>query len=154
MIRSTDHPLIRPLDIIGIITYNIPMSVALKRDIWTPEKRLEQSSALRARKIWLKSTGPRTSEGKAKSCMNARKEGYEDRQQAKRVKNYVRLNRFFLEIHRCQRAQWHTLKAQERRVVLQTLGRLKNELSVLGAKIIHNIENSSNVVPFPLAGSS
>ena len=46
-----------------------------KQGGWTPEKRLEQSARMRARKIWLKSTGPRTAEGKSTSSQNAQKHG-------------------------------------------------------------------------------
>ena len=125
------------------------MSAVLKQGIWTPEKRLEQSSALRARKIWLKSTGPRTPEGKAKSSMNARKEGYEHRQKAKLVRNYVRLNRIFLNIYTSQRPQWHVLKSLERVSVLRQLGSLENELSILATKILSDEHLPPKIIPFP-----
>lgn len=40
---------------------------------WSPERRAKQSAMMRARKIWLKSTGPRTAAGKARSAQNAAK---------------------------------------------------------------------------------
>ena len=40
---------------------------------WTAEQRLEQSRKMRERKIWLKSTGPKTPAGKAASSQNAAK---------------------------------------------------------------------------------
>lgn len=40
---------------------------------WTPERRARQSAMMRARKIWLKSTGPKTAAGKARSARNAAK---------------------------------------------------------------------------------
>jgi hypothetical protein len=125
------------------------MSAVLKQGIWTPEKRLEQSCALLARKIWLKSTGPRTPQGKLKSSMNARKEGYEDRQRDKRVKNYVRLNRMFLNIYMSQRPLWHVLKSQERASFIRQLGVLENELSILASEILFDTTIPSKIIPFP-----
>lgn len=51
------------------------MSAVLKHRAWTPEQRLEQSRKLRERKIWLVSTGPRTSSGKKTSSQNSLKHG-------------------------------------------------------------------------------
>ena len=42
---------------------------------WPPERRLKQSARMRARKIWRRSTGPRTLSGKAISSYNAMKYG-------------------------------------------------------------------------------
>jgi hypothetical protein len=42
---------------------------------WSPERRAAQSAMMLARKIWLKSTGPRTAAGKARSSRNAVKHG-------------------------------------------------------------------------------
>ncbi len=38
---------------------------------WPPERRKAQSARMRAAQIWLRSTGPRSAEGKARSCLNA-----------------------------------------------------------------------------------
>ena len=38
---------------------------------WTPERRKRQAASIRETKPWLKSTGPRTSEGKKVSSQNA-----------------------------------------------------------------------------------
>ena len=38
---------------------------------WTDAQRAEQAAKLHARKIWLKSTGPRTTQGKSISRLNA-----------------------------------------------------------------------------------
>ena len=42
---------------------------------WTPERRAQQAAFLRTLKPWLRSTGPRTSAGKARSARNAYKGG-------------------------------------------------------------------------------
>lgn len=44
-------------------------------DPWPPERRERASELIRARQPWLKSTGPRTPEGKARSSRNAWKGG-------------------------------------------------------------------------------
>ena len=42
---------------------------------WTPERRAQQAACLRTLKPWLRSTGPRTTAGKARSARNAYKGG-------------------------------------------------------------------------------
>ena len=42
---------------------------------WTPERRARQAAFLRTLKPWLRSTGPRTTAGKARSARNAYKGG-------------------------------------------------------------------------------
>lgn len=46
-----------------------------KRRSWTPQQRAEQARKLKERKIWLKSTGPRTARGKRISSRNSYKHG-------------------------------------------------------------------------------
>lgn len=43
---------------------------------WTPLARARQAALIRERKPWLKSTGPRTAAGKARSSRNAHKGGW------------------------------------------------------------------------------
>lgn len=43
---------------------------------WSPARREKQSAMMRARRIWEKSTGPRTDGGKARSALNATKHGH------------------------------------------------------------------------------
>lgn len=42
---------------------------------WTPERRQRAAERIRARKPWLKATGPKTSSGKSTARMNALKHG-------------------------------------------------------------------------------
>ena len=42
---------------------------------WTPERRKRQAELIRTWKPWLKSTGAKTIEGKAKASQNAHKHG-------------------------------------------------------------------------------
>jgi len=42
---------------------------------WTPERKARQAEMMRRLRPWEKSTGPKTSKGKAKSSGNARKHG-------------------------------------------------------------------------------
>ena len=43
---------------------------------WTPERRARQAELIRQWQPWAKSTGPRTTEGKAKASKNAYKGGH------------------------------------------------------------------------------
>ncbi len=43
---------------------------------WTPERRARQAEAIRRWKPWAKSTGPRTTEGKARAKMNGYRGGH------------------------------------------------------------------------------
>jgi hypothetical protein len=43
--------------------------------MWTDERRQRQSEVVRKAKAWQHSTGPRTTDGKAKVSQNARKHG-------------------------------------------------------------------------------
>lgn len=46
---------------------------------WTTERRLRQSELIRTVRPWEKSTGPRSTEGKARSSRNAFKGGVRER---------------------------------------------------------------------------
>jgi hypothetical protein len=43
--------------------------------VWTQERRAQQASRLHSLKPWMRSTGPRTAAGKARSARNAYKGG-------------------------------------------------------------------------------
>ena len=47
---------------------------------WSPERRAAQAARMRARKPWLKSTGPRSAAGKRTAKMNALKHGHRSAQ--------------------------------------------------------------------------
>lgn len=67
---------------------------------WSPERRAKQSAMMRARKIWLKSTGPRTKAGKARSSRNAAKpwlRSHPDRIMGKALRAH---GRYLTEINR------------------------------------------------------
>ena len=46
---------------------------------WTPEQRARQAESIRRWQPWLKSTGPRTPDGRAKRSMNAKTHGRRSR---------------------------------------------------------------------------
>lgn len=128
------------------------MSVALKQGIWTPEKRLEKSRALRGRQIWLKSTGPRTPEGKLKSSRNACKPGYEERQaekaEMKRIVSYLRLQKLFVNTLKFQRKGADLLPFCAQIEIENALNFLENELSILEWEIRNGVPYGSNILPF------
>ena len=61
---------------------------------WTDAQRAQQAENLRARQIWLKSTGPKTEQGKINISKNARHADYEMRQaertEMRHIKAYLR----------------------------------------------------------------
>jgi hypothetical protein len=116
---------------------------------WTPAKCLQQSAKLRAQKIWLGSTGPRTTEGKQKSALNACKAGYEQRRaeklQAQRVRNYVRLNRIFMGIYMNANKTWAALPHAHKAQTIQAFKHLENELGNLAGEILQSLETDAKI---------
>lgn len=150
---------IENLDLVGNISYHAHMSVVLKQRVWTPQERLDQSRALSARQIWLKSTGPRTSEGKAKSSMNARKPDYDDRQAQKlemrQIKAYLRLQKLFTDTLRFQIKHAETLDQHAEMILDMQLNFLENELSDLEHYMFGGLDfyqivgaGDHNIIPF------
>ncbi len=56
---------------------------------WTEDRKLKARERIRLHKPWLKSTGPRTAEGKKRSAMNSRKRGYYS-QEARDIRRTLR----------------------------------------------------------------
>ena len=60
---------------------------------WSPERRAKQAERIRANQPWLKSTGPRTDAGKARSAANAGKYGFRSEAFIERVREERQLVR-------------------------------------------------------------
>jgi hypothetical protein len=60
---------------------------------WSRERRAKQAELIRKSKPWLKSTGPRTEEGKARSASNALKHGFRSRAFIERIREERQLVR-------------------------------------------------------------
>jgi len=65
---------------------------------WTPERRAKQSKLIKTWKPWEKSTGAKTTEGKAKSKMNALKHGCRGAMVRKLEASFAEHNRMLREI--------------------------------------------------------
>jgi hypothetical protein len=63
---------------------------------WPPARREAQAERAKAAKPWLRSTGPRTAEGKAKAARNAFKHGFRSGPMA-RLKALLRDQRRFMK---------------------------------------------------------
>ena len=63
---------------------------------WKPERRAAQAARARAQKPWLKSTGPRTEQGRKNSRMNAYKHGMRS-ECCREIKALLRRQAAFLE---------------------------------------------------------
>ena len=72
---------------------------------WTLERRAAQAERIRATQPWLKSTGPRTAEGKARSSGNAYKHGG-CAAGANELRALLRLNHEFLRARPPPRPRW------------------------------------------------
>lgn len=130
------------------------MSTSRKQRDWTPEQRLEQSRKLRERQIWLKSTGPTTSEGKKTSSRNARSPHYQERQEIKHINAYLRTQNHYIKLlsYFTKRAEKLPLHAQN--YIEMHLDFFENELIDLERKICGGMRfstlMSANIIPFPL----
>lgn len=64
---------------------------------WTEERRAAQRERIQQTKPWLKSTGPKTEEGKKRVRMNALKHGNRS-EEVKKIREVLRLNREFRDL--------------------------------------------------------
>jgi hypothetical protein len=67
---------------------------------WTPERRKKQSQLIQKWKPWENSTGPRTTQGRAISSMNALKHGMrskEMREMESGLADLAKIQRLFLD---------------------------------------------------------
>ena len=88
---------------------------------WTPERRAQQAELIRSSKPWLKSTGPRTAKGKARSASNALKHGFRSRAFIEQVRNERRLIRDAGAIIALAKTNLATVKARSTRIPHVTL---------------------------------
>jgi hypothetical protein len=139
------------------------MNALRKQREWTPAQRADQSRALRDRQIWLKSTGPRTEQGKAASSRNARHADYEYRQaqrtEMRLIMAYLRTQKSYTDLLKLFSKQGDNITSHRYYAINYQLFFLENELrdiernmfggllfsEVIGAE---NRHNQDNALPF------
>jgi len=128
--------------------------------VWTPEQRLIQSRKLRERRIWLKSTGPRTENGKSISSRNARHDDYENRmaqrEEMRHIKTYLRTQKTYIDLIRLFSKYGESMGSAWQEMVEDNLFFLENELIDLERKIFGGLRfheiigmDNTNIIPFP-----
>jgi len=137
------------------------MSAVLKpQRVWTPEQRLIQSRNLRERQIWLKSTGPRTENGKSISSRNARHDDYENRvaqkSEMRHIKAYLRTQKTYVDLIRLFSKHEESMGTAWQEMIEDNLFFLENELIDLERKIFGGMRffeiigmDNTNIIPFP-----
>ncbi|OFW88547.1 MAG: hypothetical protein A3J37_05380 [Alphaproteobacteria bacterium RIFCSPHIGHO2_12_FULL_45_9] len=120
---------------------------------WTDAQRAEQAAKLHARKIWLKSTGPRTVEGKLKSSQNARSAGYAKRQELKAMCRYLRTQKSYIELISFYTKQGDRLSPYAQIQMEMRLDFFENELIDIERQMFHGLRFceilSGNIILFP-----
>jgi hypothetical protein len=96
---------------------------------WTEERRKQQAERIRQTKPWEKSTGPKTEGGKARSALNAVKQGMRSRT-AKELRAVLDLNSAFLDQYARYMALEHTRLELEAHSKLKK--RILNQQSIPG----------------------
>ena len=125
------------------------MKVALKQRVWTPEQRLEQSRKLRDRQIWLKSTGPKTAEGKSISSRNACKSCYAERIEMKQIKRYLRTQKSYTDLINFYIKQMDRINNSQIFQINLQFKFLENELRDLEAIFRSGVAEKDNIISFP-----
>lgn len=147
------------LDIIGNVSYIKRMNAQRKQREWTPEQRLEQSRKLRERQIWLKSTGPRTTEGKSTSSRNARSADYLQHQEIRHINAYLRTQNHYRKLLSYFTKRAKSLPSHVQNAINMQLCFFENELIDLERKIFGGLRfsqimdinywrNQENILPF------
>ena len=120
---------------------------------WTDAQSAEQAAKLHARKIWLKSTGPRTVEGKLKSSRNARSASYAERQELKAMCRYLRTQKSYTELIKFYTKQGDRLTPHAQIQMEMRLDFFENELIDIERQMFHGLRFyellAGNVIPFP-----
>jgi hypothetical protein len=120
---------------------------------WTDAQRAEQALKLRARKIWLISTGPRTVEGKIKSSQNARSARYAEHQELKAMCRYLRTQKSYTELIKFYTKQEDSLAPHAKIQMEMRLDFFENELIDIERQMFHGLRFyeiiSGNIIPFP-----
>lgn len=68
----------------------------IKRRAWPPKRRAEQAKRIQAQKPWLKTTGPKTPEGKKTVSRNAYRHGFRS-QDMRELLLVLRLQRAYVK---------------------------------------------------------
>lgn len=99
---------------------------------WTDAQRAQQAVNLRTRQIWLKSTGPRTEQGKINTSKNARHADYEYRQaertEMRHIKAYLRTQKSYIDLLKIFLKQEHSLSVARQNAYIDALFFLENKL--------------------------
>ena len=126
------------------------MNALKKQRVWTPAQRLEQSRNLRERKIWLKSTGPKTDEGKQASSRNARKSGYVERLEMKKIMRYLRTQKSYISLLNFYIKQRGRMRTPQYIMTNTQLNFFENELIAIEADLRAGCSGGpTNIIPFP-----
>ena len=91
-------------------------SCAAAKAGWSPERRAKQAELIRSNKPWLKSTGPRTAGGKARTASNALKHGFRSRAYIERIREERQLVHDATAIIALAKALLRTLEARALRL--------------------------------------
>jgi hypothetical protein len=107
------------------LSKNTPQENPTMSSGWNAARRAVASERMHARKPWLKSTGPRTVQGKARTRMNALKHGGRSAaviNERRAAVHYLRQQRAFLQqVRLLLRLRRHSAKTQKTTIELKDL---------------------------------